>query len=197
MEGLKRRVKDYLIRNIGETITLIHDISTLNDDLNYIYLYPMDDINDIFEGYSLQSILERIDYDNFNPMHEYFGFNNWGNIAGNIISYNELEAIELIEDEIDTIVDALFNILKNDGYEETKNNLYFSESLEEIFNNYYLEIDNKKAYCIQFEINQLPLNKDFSKNSMEIINNYKFITNEELINIYEEFKSQTERDMEY
>ena len=30
---------------------------------------------------------------------------------------------------------------------------------------------------------------------MEIINNYKFITNEELINIYEEFKSQTERDI--
>lgn len=188
MEGLKRRVKDYLIRNIGETITLIHDISTLNDDLTYICLYPMDDINEVFKGYSLQSVLERIDYDNFNPMHEYFGFNNWGNIAGNIISYNELEAIELIEDEIDTIVDVLFNILKKEGYEETKNNLYFSESLEEIFNNYYLEINNKKAYCIQFEINQLNLNdKEFSNKCKDIIKYYDNALNEEITYRYEEY----------
>lgn len=188
MEGLKRRVKDYLMRNIGETITLIYDISALNDDLNYICLYPMGDINEVFKGYSLQSVLERIDYDNFNPMHEYFGFNNWGNIAGNIISYNELEVIELIEDEIDTIVDVLFDILKKEGYEETKNNLYFSESLEEIFNNYYLEINNKKAYCIQFEINQLNLNdKEFSNKCKDIIKYYDSALNEEITYRYEEY----------
>ena len=184
MEGLKRRVKDYLIRNIGESITLINDICCLNDDLNYICLYPMDDINDVLEGYSIQSVLEKIDYECFSPMHEYFTFNHWGNI----ISYNELESIELIEGEIDTIVDVLFDILKKEGYKETKNNLYFSESLEEIFNNYYLEIDNKKAYCIQFEINQLNLNdKEFSNKCKDIIKYYDNALNEEVIYRYEEY----------
>ena len=79
----------------------------------------------------------------------------------------------------------------------SNDDLYLSDDLIEIINNFNKNIEEIKAYCIQFEINQLPLNKDFSKNSMEIINNYKFITNEELINIYEEFKSQTKRDMEY
>ena len=192
---LKKEIRDYYLNNMEELIALVNDMYAYTGDrtLEELIVYPMDEINYSLDNHTLLEVLESIDYDNFNPFHRWY---RW-DYDCNLISLSNEELEEEYKSHILEILDVLFTYIDNEGIENAINDFYLSDDLIEIINNFNENIEEKKAYCIQFEINQLPLNKDFSKNSMEIINNYKFITNEELINIYEEFKSQTKRDMEY
>lgn len=192
---LKKEIRGYYLNNIEELITLVNDMYAYTGDLflEELIVYPMDEINYSLDNHTLLEVLEAIDYDNFNPFNRWY---RW-DFNGNLISLSNEELEEEYESYILEILDVLFDYIDHEGLENAINNFYLSDDIVEIINNFNENIEEKKAYCIQFEINQLPLNKDFSKNSMEIINNYKFITNEELTNIYEEFKSQTKRDMEY
>ena len=192
---LKKEIRGYYLNNIKELITLVNDMYAHTGDvfLEELIVYPMDEINYSLDNHSLLEILEAIDYENFCPFHRWY---KW-DYNGNLISLDDEELKDEYQSCILEILDVLFTYIDNEGIENAINDFYLSDDLIKIINNFNKNIEEIKAYCIQFEINQLPLNKDFSKNSMEIINNYKFITNEELINIYEEFKSQTKRDMEY
>lgn len=192
---LKKEIRGYYLNNIEELITLVNDMYAYTGDgtLEDLIVYPMDEMNYSLDNHSLLDILESIDYENFCPFHRWYKWDS----NGNLISLDDEELKDEYESCILEILDVLFTYIDNEGIENAINDFYLSDDLIKIINNFNKNIEVKKAYCIQFEINQLPLNKDFSKNSMEIINNYKFITNEELINIYEEFKSQTKRDMEY
>lgn len=192
---LKKEIRGYYLNNIEELITLVYDMYAYTGDvvLQDLIVYPMDEINYLLDNHSLKEVLEVIDYDNFNPFHRWY---RW-DYDCNLISLSNEEVEEEYKTHILEILDVLFTYIDREGLENAINDFYLSDDIVKIINNFNENIEEKKAYCIQFEINQLPLNKDFSKNSMEIINNYKFITNEELINIYEEFKSQTKRDMEY
>ena len=194
---LKKEIRGYYLNNMEELIALVNDMYAYMGDVYYflgeLIVYPMDEINYSLDNHSVLDILESIDYENFCPFHRWYRWDS----NGNLISLHDEQLEEEYEGCILEILDVLFTYIDNEGIENAINDFYLSDDLIEIINNFNENIEEKKAYCIQFEINQLPLNKDFSKNSMEIINNYKFITNEELINIYEEFKSQTKRDMEY
>lgn len=192
---LKKEIRGYYLNNMEELIPLVTDMYAHTGDvfLQELIVYPMDEINYSLDNHSLLEILESIDYNNFNPFHRWY---TW-DYNGNLISLDDEELKDEYESCILNILDVLFTYIDREGLENAINDFYLSDDLIKIINNFNENIEEKKAYCIQFEINQLPLNKDFSKNSMEIINNYKFITNEELTNIYEEFKSQTKRDMEY
>lgn len=192
---LKKEIRGYYLNNIEELITLVNDMYAHTGDvfLQELIVYPMDEINYSLDNHTLLEVLESIDYENFCPFHRWY---RW-DFNGNLISLSNEELEKEYKSHILEILDVLFDYIDCEGLENTINDFYLSDDLIEIINNFNKNIEEKKAYCIQFEINQLPLNKDFSKNSMEIINNYKFITNEELTNIYEEFKSQTKRDMEY
>lgn len=192
---LKKEIRGYYLNNMEELITLVTDMYayTGNSTLEELIVYPMDEISYSLDNHSLLEVLKSIDYYNFNPFDCWY---KW-DYNGNLISLDDEELKDEYKSCILEILDVLFTYIYNEGLENAINNFYLSDDLIEIINNFNKNIEEIKAYCIQFEINQLPLNKDFSKNSMEIINNYKFITNEELINIYEEFKSQTKRDMEY
>ena len=192
---LKKEIRDYYLNDIEELIPLVTDMYayTGNVFLQELIVYPMDEINYSLDNHTLLEVLESIDYENFNPFERWY---KW-DYNGNLISLDNEELEDEYKSCILEILDVLFTYIDNEGLENAINDLYLSNDLIEIINNFNKNIEVKKAYCIQFEINQLSLDKDFSKNSMEIINNYKFITNEELINIYEEFKSQTKRDMEY
>ena len=192
---LKKEIRDYYLNNMEELITLVNDMYAYTGDgtLEELIVYPMDEINYSLDNHSLLEILEAIDYENFCPFHRWY---KW-DYNGNLISLDDEELKDEYQSCILEILDVLFTYIDNEGIENAINDFYLSDDIVKIINNFNKNIEEIKAYCIQFEINQLPLNKDFSKNSMEIINNYKFITNEELINIYEEFKSQTKRDMEY
>lgn len=192
---LKKEIRGYYLNNIKELITLVNDMYAHTGDvfLEELIVYPMDEINYSLDNHSLLEVLESIDYENFCPFHRWY---KW-DYNGNLISLDDEELKDEYQSCILEILDVLFTYIDNEGIENAINDFYLSDDLIKIINNFNKNIEEIKAYCIQFEINQLPLNKDFSKNSMEIINNYKFITNEELINIYEEFKSQTKRDMEY
>ena len=192
---LKKEIRGYYLNNIKELITLVNDMYAHTGDvfLEELIVYPMDEINYSLDNHSLLEVLESIDYENFCPFHRWY---KW-DYNGNLISLDDEELKDEYQSCILEILDVLFTYIDNEGIENAINDFYLSDDLIKIINNFNKKIEEIKAYCIQFEINQLPLNKDFSKNSMEIINNYKFITNEELINIYEEFKSQTKRDMEY
>lgn len=192
---LKKEIRGYYLNNIEELIPLVNDMYAYTGDvfLQEVIVYPMDEINYLVDNHTLLAVLETIDYDNFNPFHRWY---RW-DYNCNLISLSNEELEEEYKTHILEILDVLFTYIDREGLENAINDFYLSDDIVKIINNFNENIEEKKAYCIQFEINQLPLNKDFSKNSMEIINNYKFITNEELTNIYEEFKSQTKRDMEY
>ena len=192
---LKKEIRDYYLNNMEELISLVTDMYAYTEDvfLQELIVYPMNEINYLLDNHSLIGILESIDYENFNPFERWY---KW-DYNGNLISLDNEELEEEYKSCILEILDVLFTYIDREGLENAINDFYLSDNIVEIINNFNKNIEEIKAYCIQFEINQLSLDKDFSKNSMEIINNYKFITNEELINIYEEFKSQTERDMEY
>ena len=192
---MKKEIRGYYLNNIEELIPLVTNMYAYTGDvfLQEVIVYPMDEINYLLDNHSLLEVLEVIDYENFNPFHRWY---RW-DYNCNLMSLSNEELEEEYKSHILEILDVLFTYIDREGLENAINDFYLSDDLIKMINNFNENIEEKKAYCIQFEINQLPLNKDFSKNSMEIINNYKFITNEELINIYEEFKSQTKRDMEY
>ena len=178
---LKKEIRDYYLNNMEELIALVNDMYAYMGDVYYflqeLIVYPMDEINYSLDNHSLLNILESIDYDNFNPFHRWY---KW-DYNGNLISLDDEELKDEYEGCILEILDVLFTYIDNEGIENTINDFYLSDDIVKIINNFNKNIEEIKAYCIQFEINQLPLNKDFSKNSMEIINNYKFITDEEFL----------------
>lgn len=194
---LKKEIRGYYLNNMEELITLVNDMYAHTGDVYYflqeLIVYPMDEINYLLDNHSLLEVLKVIDYENFNPFHRWY---RW-DFNGNLISLDDEELKDEYKSCILEILDVLFDYIDHEGLENTINDFYLSDDIVKIINNFNKNIEEIKAYCIQFEINQLPLNKDFSKKSMEIIKYYNNTYDSDILNIYEEFKSQTKRDMEY
>lgn len=185
---LKKEIRDYYLNNMEELITLVNDMYAYTGDgtLEDLIVYPMDEINYSLDNHSLLEVLESIDYDNFNPFHRWYKWDS----NGNLISLDNEELEDEYESCILEILDVLFTYINREGLENTINDFYLSDNVIEIINNFNKNIEEKKAYCIQFEINQLPLNKDFSKNSMEIIKYYDNTYNSEILNRYEMYMEE-------
>ena len=184
---LKKEIRDYYLNNMEELIALVNDMYAYTGDsaLEELMVYPMDEINYSLDNHTLKEILESIDYDNFNPFHCWY---KW-DYNGNLISLDNEELEDEYESCILEILDVLFTYIDNEGLENAINAFYLSENVIKIFDSYFLEINNKRAYCIQFEINQLNLNdKEFPNKCKDIINYYENTFNEEIINRYEEYK---------
>ena len=186
---LKKEIRDYYLNNMEELIALVNDMYAYTGDsaLEELMVYPMDEINYSLDNHTLKEILESIDYDNFNPFHRWY---KW-DYNGNLISLDNEELEDEYESCILEILDVLFTYIDNEGLENAINGFYLTEDVIKIFDSYFLEIDSKRAYCIQFEINQLNLNdKEFPNKCKDIINYYENTFNEEIINRYEEYKEE-------
>ena len=188
---LKKEIRDYYLNNMEELIVLVNDMYAYTRDsaLEELLVYPMDEINYSLDNHTLKEILESIDYDNFNPFHRWY---KW-DYNGNLISLDNEELEDEYESCILEILDVLFTYIGNEGLENAINAFYLSENVIKIFDSYFLEINNKRAYCIQFEINQLNLNdNEFPNKCKDIINYYENTFNKEIINRYEEYQELKE-----
>ena len=190
---LKKEIRDYYLNNMEELISLVNDMYAYMGDVYYflgeLIVYPMDEINYLLDNHTLLEVLETIDYDNFSPFHRWY---RW-DYNGNLISLDDEELEDEYKSCILEILDVLFTYIDNEGLKNAINNFYLTEDVEKIFNNYFLEINNKRAYCIQFEINQLNLNdKEFPNKCKDIINYYENTFNKEIINRYEEYQELKE-----
>lgn len=53
------------------------DSAGYQDDM----IYRMSELNELLEGYKPMEVAEMIHFGNFNPMHEYFYFDGYGNLG--------------------------------------------------------------------------------------------------------------------
>ena len=183
---LKKEIRDYYLNNMEELKTLVNDMYAYTGDgtLEDLIVYPMDEINSLFDTYTINEILESIDYENFCPFHRWYQWDN----NGNLISLHDETLEEEYKSCILEILDVLFTYIDNEGLENAINAFYLNDNVIEIINNFNENIEEKKAYCIQFEINQLNLNdKEFSNKCKDIIKYYDYALNEEVIYRYEEY----------
>ena len=187
---LKKEIRDYYLNNMEELKTLVNDMYTHTGDgfLEELIVYPMDEINYSLDNHSLLEVLEAIDYNNFCPFHRWYRWDD----KGNLISLHDETLEEEYENCILEILDILFNYIDHEGLKNAINDFYLSENVIEIINNFNENIEEKKAYCIQFEINQLSLDKDFSKKSMKIIKYYNNTFKSDILNKYEEYQQLKE-----
>ena len=187
---LKKEIRDYYLNNMEELKTLVNDMYTHTGDgfLEELIVYPMDEINYSLDNHSLLEVLEAIDYNNFCPFHRWYRWDD----NSNLISLHDETLEEEYENCILEILDILFNYIDHEGLKNAINDFYLSENVIEIINNFNENIEEKKAYCIQFEINQLSLDKDFSKKSMKIIKYYNNTFKSDILNKYEEYQQLKE-----
>ena len=183
---LKKEIRDYYLNNMEELKTLVNDMYAYTGDgaLEDLIVYPMDEINSLFDTYTINEILESIDYENFSPFHAWYKWDN----NGNLISLHDETLEEEYQSYILEILDVLFTYIDHEGLENAINAFYLSDNVIKIINDFNENIEEKKAYCIQFEINQLNLNdKEFSNKCKDIIKYYDYALNEEVIYRYEEY----------
>ena len=89
---------------------MVNEINGWDGSLENLEYYYMEDFNFIMEGREPEFIAHRVYFGDFNPTHDYFRFNGYGNIE--TISEWELERV--MEDWADDIVVA-YKELSNEG----------------------------------------------------------------------------------
>ena len=188
---LKKEIRDYYLNNMRELITLVNNmyVITENETLEDLIVYPMEEINNLLNNdYSLLDVLVSIDYENFNPFNPWY---KW-DYNGSLISLDNKKLENEYENCILEILDILFTYIDNNGIENAINDFHLSEDSIKIFKNFNENMENKKAFCIQYEINQLALDNNFSKKSMEIIKYYNNTFKSDILNKYEEYQQLKE-----
>ena len=108
-----------------------NDIEELDEWTGCLYddkIYPMDDLNELFQGTQPDEILRRafFGYDEtykerlpFNPNREYFYFNAYGNL----VSIDEKDYSDYLDNDfIQDIIENRFNLSLSDGAEDIIDN---------------------------------------------------------------------------
>ena len=90
---------------------MVNEVNGWDGSLENLEYYYMEDFNFIMEGRTPEFIAHRVHFGDFNPTHDYFRFDGYGNIE--TISNWELERV--MEDWADDIVVA-YKELSNEGY---------------------------------------------------------------------------------
>ena len=89
---------------------MVNEVNSWDGSLENLEYFEMEEFNFIMEGHTPEFIAHRIHFGDFNPTHDYFRFNGYGNIE--TISDWELERV--MEDWADNIV-AAYKELSNEG----------------------------------------------------------------------------------
>ena len=101
---MRNKLRGYLLDNMGECMECIREVNAWNGSLEFIDFLYMEDFDMWLEGYSSPTqIANMIHYGDFNPNHDYFMFNAYGNL----VSYDYYEMKEEIADYIDEVVDCI------------------------------------------------------------------------------------------
>ncbi|EGQ3928142.1 hypothetical protein I0618_002651 [Staphylococcus pseudintermedius] len=78
---------------------MVQDMFDYDNRLEDLYVYDMESFDEIISGETPTWIANRIFFGNFNPMHEYFKFNGYGNLES-LSTYEYGEELQKYSDEI-------------------------------------------------------------------------------------------------
>ena len=81
-----------------ELLEMVQEVNGYNGGLDHLEFYDMDCFNEIMSGLEPDELARRIFFGDFNPNHEYFEFNGYGNLES--LSVYEVET-ELLDWETD------------------------------------------------------------------------------------------------
>lgn len=84
------------MKKTDELLAMVQDINSWNGGMPHLDVFDMESFNEMVHGLDPTDIAMKIFYGDFNPNHEYFGFNGYGNLES--FSSHELED-ELLECE--------------------------------------------------------------------------------------------------
>ena len=100
------KLKEMLLEDTEQLIELVQTINSYNGSLEHLELYDMDMFDELMGAYSEKEgawqLACRVVYGNFNPAHDYFGFDGYENL----VSYNDYEYQKMLKDCIDEIIEA-------------------------------------------------------------------------------------------
>lgn len=116
-KGLCDLIISEYIENADES-DLLYEWNEYCMDHNYCddMIYDMAEFNEMFSSYEPEEIANRIHFGDYNPFHDYFTFNGYGNV----------QTLELYD---------VKNIVKNSDINDYLLEKYFSELLEDDFKN--------------------------------------------------------------
>ena len=63
-----------------ELLEMVQEVNSYNGNLDYLEFYDMDCFNELMHGLEPDELARRIFHGDFNPNHEYFEFNGYGNL---------------------------------------------------------------------------------------------------------------------
>ena len=125
----QERVKDLLLEDDRLLQSVVSDINSWNGSLRDIEFYPLDSYElEVFFGNDMMKLADAICDGNFNSNDDYFTLDD---VYGYITTYTETEMIEELKNNIDDIVEQLFDV-----YNHLPSNSYgeIDDIMEEYFN---------------------------------------------------------------
>ena len=125
----QERVKDLLLEDDRLLQSVVSDINSWNGSLRDIEFYPLDSYElEVFFGSDMMKLADAICDGNFNSNDDYFTLDD---VYGYITTYTETEMIEELKNNIDDIVEQLFDV-----YNHLPSNSYgeIDDIMEEYFN---------------------------------------------------------------
>ena len=99
-----KKIENYLLDNLEETQEIIEQINDINNSLEELAIYPMEEIDNVLSDYSIKEIFEKTSWGNFDIYDDYFRLNTLGILESFDIYIYELAVEQNIEEIIDQIV---------------------------------------------------------------------------------------------
>ena len=119
----------------GELVELMQHMNGYDGCFDDCVYYDMDEFDDFMSNCSPMEIAQRIFFGNFNPNHDFFRFNAYGNLE----SANRLDVEADAEDLVDDIIDHLVNYYSGntpwaelDYLVDSDDDALFNDDLEEV-----------------------------------------------------------------
>ena len=126
----QERVKELLLGNDDMLVDVVNSINSWNGALDDLSFWNLDEYElQVFFGDDLMKLANAICSGEFNSNDDYFTIDN---VYGYLTSYTETEMLDELRNNIDEIVDALF-----DCYQNMKNSVNEHEELDEIMEEYF------------------------------------------------------------
>ncbi len=119
------RLESLILNDASVGMYLVNEINTWDSSLDYLQVFLMHEFNEFMCGDPLE-IANKIFYGDFNPNHEFFRFDAYGNLKSlneydlrdEIIDYSSEIAVRVVElyegGHLDYLDDEIIEILNNE-----------------------------------------------------------------------------------
>ena len=99
-----KKIEKYLLNNLEETQEIIEQINNINNSLEDLEIYPMEELDNVLSNYYIKHIFKMASKGNFDINDEYFRITSDGALESFDIYMYELVIKQNIEEIIDQIV---------------------------------------------------------------------------------------------